>query len=78
MARTKRDGLKRKCAQAINSITRAISDVADVYVEFKDVHPPHAQYLEVLITGLAKTREGLLTFIVDTWGIVEDDLPKWL
>lgn len=77
-ARTKRDGLKRKVAQALNSMAKAISDVADIYIEFKDVHPEHAAYLEKLIVQIGLDREALISFAKASWDLDETGIMSYI
>jgi hypothetical protein len=78
MARTKRDGLKRWCAQSLNSMAKAILDINNVYEEFKGVHDEHAAYLASLMVHIAKDREGLISFCKETWGLNEQQIMSYI
>lgn len=77
-ARTKRDGLKRKCAQALNDMAKAILDINSIYEEFKSVHPDHANYLAALMVHIAKDREGLISFCMETWRLDEQGIMSYI
>jgi hypothetical protein len=77
-ARTKRDGLKRWCAQSLNSMAKAILDINNVYEEFKGVHDEHAEYLASLMVHIARDREGLVSFCKETWGLDEQQIMSYI
>lgn len=77
MARTIRDELKRKCAQAANNSAKAVLDVNDVYEAYKDVHPEEAKELEAVMVGLAVSRERLLKFVASQWQLDEEQLQSY-
>jgi hypothetical protein len=77
-ARTKRDGLKRWCAQSLNSMAKAILDINNVYEEFKGVHDEHAEYLASLMVHIARDREGLVSFCQETWGLNEQQIMSYI
>jgi hypothetical protein len=77
-ARTKRDGLKRWCAQSLNSMAKAVLDVNNVYMEFKGVHEEHATYLANLMVRIAQDREALVSFCKETWGLDEQQIMSYI
>lgn len=78
MARTKRDGLKRKSAQVLNNLAKAILDVNEIYTQFDGVHAEHAEYLKQLMLSIARSREGMISFATSSWGLDENQLMKYL
>lgn len=78
MPKTKRDELKRFCAQALNNSAKAILDVNNVYEEFKSVHPEFNPPLESFMVGLNTQREHLLAFVMAAWGLDEESIMKYM
>lgn len=78
MPKTKRDELKRWCAQALNNSAKAILDANNVRVEFEKVHPEFLPPLDSFMIGLAAQREHLLAFVAAAWGLDEEQVMRYM
>jgi len=78
MARSKRDDLKRKCAQAVNHLAAAVLDVNEVYIPFEENKREEAQHLELIMRAVASSREALIHFVKEAWGLDEEQLMGWM
>ena len=78
MARTKRDVLKRLCAQSLNNQAKSILAIQPVFEAFADVHPAHADYLQALIIEQAQVRERLIVFIGMAWDLTEEQVMHYI
>lgn len=78
MPKTIRDVLKRSCGQAANHMSAAILDLNSVYEQFLPTHPEQAERLKVLMLNLNTLRDAELSFVMDTWGIDEEQLQAYI
>lgn len=69
MARSIRDDMKRRVAQACNHLATAILQVNDVYEEFAKAQKPEAAILGDVIQDLAQRQAELLSFAEKAWGL---------
>lgn len=68
MPKTKRDLIKRQMGHSYNNIKRAMGHLANVEVEFHDVHPELAEPLQVLIVALGDMLGLIDHFASQAWG----------
>jgi len=78
MPKTKRDYLKRACAQSVNHLATSIKRLDYVRTEFADVHPAETEMLVTIMEGINMNREVTLKFVAAMWGIDEDGLMAYL
>ena len=74
MPRTKRDKLKRECANAISYLFDAMYWTERLYDTFKPVHPEYGDYLAAIETAILQCNEMLHDFWRKTWG---DNEVNW-
>lgn len=70
--------LKKKAAQVVNCIDKAIVYLDDLHDEFEPHHPDYAEYLSAIIVSLLQSREWTLDFWTRAWGTEPDDYKRWM
>lgn len=78
MARSIRDDLKRKVAQAVNHLAQAIVDINAVYEEFKKYEKPETEYLVQVMLQMSRERDALIAFAGAAWELDEMGLISYL
>lgn len=78
MAKSTRDKLKRKLAQAYRNIDNTLMDLKVVYDMFKNVHSDLAEGLATSITLLIHSQDVILLFAEKCWEIDKDTLLSYL
>lgn len=78
MARSIRDEMKRKAAQAINHLGGSVLDINDIYEAFKEHHPEDAEGLATVMVNIAMLRESVIAFALKSWELDETALMKYL
>lgn len=76
--RSKRDELKRKMAQASLHAANAVLDLNYVHDQFKQWEKPEAEILEKVMILIAQSREVILQFADQAWGLDEEHLQNYL
>jgi len=70
--------LKKKAAQAINCIDKAIIYLDDLHGVFEPHHPDYAEYLSAIIVNLLQSREWCLDVWARAWGGDPEDYRRWM
>lgn len=78
MARTVRDNLKRKAAQAVSGLANVILDLNEIHTLFKEHHPDDAEFIEKIMVGLNTVRDAVLSWVLKTWNLDEEGLQSYL
>ena len=78
MAKTTRDKLKRKLAQAYRNIDNSLADLKIVHDTFKDVHPDLADGLASAIQLEILAQETIILFADKCWYVDKETLMKYL
>lgn len=78
MARSIRDDMKRKIAQAVNHCGGAVLDINDVYEQFRESHAEEAEFLKTVMLNIASLREMLIGFASAAWELDEESLSRWM
>lgn len=78
MARSIRDDMKRKTAQAVNHIVTAIVQINEVYEKFDEAKKPEAVILGDAIQTLATQQETLLQFAKKAWDLDPEGLQGFM
>lgn len=78
MARTKRDDLKRKVAQAFQHTAGAIVDLNVLHEAYKEHHPDEADRIALLMHNVNECSKEILALAKRSWDIDDEQLMAYL
>lgn len=78
MTQAKKKIMRRKAAQCIGHLMKAIECIIEIREFFLPFHADYSEMFELTCSGIMFIMEEFKSVCIKAWGYFPDDLNKWL